>query len=385
MIGNSPGPAPSTPSPDLLDAPGEAARPPAPAPPRPAPPPGSSTSSGDEFYALLAEPAPDPFLQGGSGEGAAPAAPEPTGPAMPAGPEPRADHAGGPDPDGLPAPFLAPPPSTDNGIDLPVVFTPPPDSPPSPASHAAAAAAAYPDQGANPDAEDPAEMAPVRWRSLLLASYASAVTLALIWILWTGRGLRPTPATAEPAGEARAVDRGNSFEGLIAKPSPPLPPGNIVALGSTARLGGLEVVPSRITLGEARLERLEGTMDEFREVADVLILRLRLRNLSEAQAFAPLEAAFARDSGLADDGTYIETADGRRIPMYRLAVESEWSFPDQPFTTLKPGAQADTVLVSQPVRDADLAGPFTWHVKLRTEPYRTDVLGVRFQASDIRR
>jgi len=31
----------------------------------------------------------------------------------------------------------------------------------------------------------------------------------------------------------------------------------------------------------------------------------------------------------------------------------------------------------------DLKGTMTWHLKLRTAPYRTDVLGVRFTAQDV--
>jgi len=51
---------------------------------------------------------------------------------------------------------------------------------------------------------------------------------------------------------------------------------------------------------------------------------------------------------------------------------------------LKPGAKTDTIVVSEPVPLADLAGPVIWHVKLRTGTYQTDVVGVRFTAEDVR-
>ncbi|WP_165224568.1 hypothetical protein [Aquisphaera insulae] len=376
MIGNPPSPSP-TPSPDGLTSPDEASlsRVPVPTPHtparRPAPEDGSSSASGDEFYALLEESSPDPFLRSGSGEGETPREGRDPGPAV----EFIDEQPDGPEP----APFLGPLSSSDNAIELPVVFTPPPDTLPAPA----ASEAVRPTEAATTNGEEDASPR-VHWRWLLLASYASAVTLALAWILWTGRGLhRPSPEPSDT--EAVATDPSEPGHGLIARPSPPLPRGNLVGVSSKARLGGLDVHPTGISFGNSRLERLHGVAGEARDVSNVLILSLRLKNRSSDQSFVPLETSFVRDSGHADDGTYIETANGRRVPMYHLAVESEWSFPDQHFDELKPGEQADTVLVSQPVRLADLAGPFTWHVKLRTEPYRKEVLGIRFRASEIKR
>ena len=69
--------------------------------------------------------------------------------------------------------------------------------------------------------------------------------------------------------------------------------------------------------------------------------------------------------------------------MFRLAIESEWSIEGQVFPSLKPGETAETILVSEPVAMADLHGTMTWHVKLRTGPYRTDVLGVQFSVEDV--
>ena len=69
--------------------------------------------------------------------------------------------------------------------------------------------------------------------------------------------------------------------------------------------------------------------------------------------------------------------------MFQLANDSEWSIQDQDFPTLEPGDLAETILVSEPVAMADLVGTMTWHVKLRTAPYRTDVLGVRFTADQV--
>ena len=117
----------------------------------------------------------------------------------------------------------------------------------------------------------------------------------------------------------------------------PLPVHNLVDLGKTLRLGDLELTPLSIVHRSVYLYRLEGATGEERESQDSLVLTLRLTNRSETRAFAPLDRSFIRDSGAAEDHTYIESSDGRHIPMFQLAAESEWSIQDQQFPVLKPG------------------------------------------------
>jgi hypothetical protein len=97
----------------------------------------------------------------------------------------------------------------------------------------------------------------------------------------------------------------------------------------------------------------------------------------------PLDPDFVRESSAAIDHSYIETAGGPRIGMFRLAPESEWSVQDQVFPHLMPGESAESIVVSEPVFFDLPRGVMTWHVKLRTRPYQTDVVGIRFRASDV--
>jgi hypothetical protein len=218
---------------------------------------------------------------------------------------------------------------------------------------------------------------------LLVASYASAVTIALFWILLTGRGLtRPSPSF-DSGGETGLVDSERDGHPTATGTPPPLPSQNLTTLGTAVRLGDLEVTPRFISRREIELVRLDGATGETRQVEDVLVLSLRFSNRSQEQVLTPLEPAFVRDSSPRDDHSYIETSSGRRIAMYPLAPESEWSIKDQLFPTLNPGQRGETIVVSEPVRASDLAGPKTWHVKLRTGNYQTDVLGIRFSAEDV--
>ena len=112
-------------------------------------------------------------------------------------------------------------------------------------------------------------------------------------------------------------------------------------------------------------------------------MTLELANRSTSSTFAPLDPAIVRESVPAVDQSFIDVPGGRRIAMFRLAMESEWSIQGQGFPALEPGGLADTILVSEPVAMSHLAGTMTWHVKLRTGPNRTDVLGVRFMAEQV--
>jgi hypothetical protein len=223
----------------------------------------------------------------------------------------------------------------------------------------------------------------ISWSRLLVTSYASAVTLALIWILWTGRALPPASSPAEPSGEAGLLEPRKGGPVRPEKAAPSLPGRNMAALGTAIRVGDLEVTPRSVTRRPVSLVRLNGARRGTRRVPGVLVLKLEFTNRSLDQPLSPLDPVFVRDSSQADDQSFIETADGRRISMLRLATESEWSIWEQLFPKLEPGESADTIVVSEPIQPKDLSGTLTWHVKLRTGTYQTDVLGVRFRAADV--
>lgn len=163
----------------------------------------------------------------------------------------------------------------------------------------------------------------------------------------------------------------------------PLPAPNVTDLGRPLRLGDLEVTPRSIARRPVELIRLQGTAEGDRESSPTLVLTLELTNRSTTSTFAPLDPAIVRDTVPAVDQSFIDVPGGRRIAMFRLAIESEWSIQDQDFRALKPGETVETILVSEPAAMAELKGAVTWHVKLRTAPFRTDVVGVRFIAEQV--
>jgi hypothetical protein len=395
MIGNSIDSTPLTPFPDPPSHSGEEPASdgfPAPVvPPKQPVPDEITTSSEDDLNLLLTQPVPDPFLDEAvsnpsarqsaglahpSAEGSAPA-PEP-GPSggLPdlAGVRPDID-------DGESTSVFSALSSSENELHLPVIFSPSPEAavpdalPPRRVLAAPTAAA-----------EDREDEQPhgVSWPLLLVASYASAVTLALIWILWTGRSLTHPNSGADSSWEAATSDSTKGGNRRITRsPSAPLPEGHLTALGVAARLGDLEVTPLSVARREIELARLDGSTGETRQVEDVLVLSLRFTNRSRDAVISPLDSSFVRESNSSADDSYIDTASSKRISMFRLAPESEWSIKDQQFPALNPGASGESIVVSEPVQMNQLTGELIWHVKLRTGSYQTDVLGVRFTRQDV--
>ena len=98
----------------------------------------------------------------------------------------------------------------------------------------------------------------VSWSHVLLLSYSSAITLAMIWLLWTGRwsmGTAPPPAASDqtqttPESSSRAA------ESAPVPPTPPIPAENLATLGKTIRLGDLEVTPLSVIAAPVELSAL---------------------------------------------------------------------------------------------------------------------------------
>jgi hypothetical protein len=212
----------------------------------------------------------------------------------------------------------------------------------------------------------------IDWPFVLISSYASALTVALFWLFWTGR------ITSSPS-----LETSSDATSVPAFKSTPAPAQNAIDLGMTRRIGDLELSPRSIVHRAVELIRLESASGEQRETPDAYVLTLRLTNRSQSVAFPPLDAAFVRDSNGNSDQSFIETSDGRRISMFPLAPESEWSIQDQVFPTLKPEESVETVIVSQPVPKGRFQGPMTWHLRLRTSPSQTELIGIRFLAPEV--
>jgi hypothetical protein len=225
------------------------------------------------------------------------------------------------------------------------------------------------------------------WPLVLLASYASAVTIGLIWVLLGRRAVReaeesssPSPATAV----AKADPGRRAANSRKTTPPPRLAADHLTVLGEAINLGEVEVTPIEIKSGPVHLTRTFRPAKERDGGDGALKLRLRLRNLSEDSIFAPLDEAFVREREPGVFDSFIERGGGQVIDMYPLSVYSEWGIDGQEFRELKPGETLETEVVSAAGAIDRKAPVMTWRIRLRTGINETDVVGVTFHDSEIK-
>lgn len=232
------------------------------------------------------------------------------------------------------------------------------------------------------EAERPRPASPaLSWPIVILGSYASAVTLALVWVLATGKTLPKFQArTTTRAPEARATAAPSAS--APAPAASPTPPDGAVALGGRLVVGELEVRPLTILHKTVRVSSPFGLDGPSWENPDCLVLTLRLKNASKDRAMTPLEPPTS-GSGGAVEGSRVELGTNRRLSMLGLDLEGDWVIDEQSFPTIAPGATADIVLVSEPVPLERVAGPSMWWVELNAGGERKETIGVRFSRGDV--
>jgi len=240
-------------------------------------------------------------------------------------------------------------------------------------------------EGGDSAARDDDQLAESRltWFFVLVLSYSSAVTLALFWVLWTGRTFRSAEPTTNDSRQTSVESNPTSSQPTRSQPLPPIPAENQTALGKPIRIGELEVTPSAVVSAPVELVRKIEPPDYHREDGDSLVLRLKVTNISKNHVIAPLDRDLIRDQTSPLDRSLIETSGGRPISLFPLAIDSEWLIQGQEFPVLKPGESAEILVASESITDDRMAGEMSWRLRLRTGPYRTDVLAVRFTKDDV--
>jgi hypothetical protein len=237
------------------------------------------------------------------------------------------------------------------------------------------------------DAEDEfEEVHGTPWLTVLLLSYASAVTIACIW-LWMHRrpAERPSEDFLNVPVETRPDPGSRADRTAKVEPAVPLPDDRLTSLGAPLRVGALEFTPLDVRKGKVTLvaERF-GVQKEIRGAGDdALHLRVRFRNLSDDLIFAPLDEAFVRERDRELPDSFLSTEDGERIYTFKLPVASERTIAGQKFQELKPGETMETVIVSDTDAVDRAKGSLTWRLRLRTGDQTTGVVGIRFRADQI--
>ncbi|MBW3540238.1 MAG: hypothetical protein KY476_08205 [Planctomycetes bacterium] len=243
-------------------------------------------------------------------------------------------------------------------------------------------------------------MVPRLW-FLLACSYASAVTLALLYVAFLAP---PHPLESLPDVVPKRDAAGNIQVSLYPI-DVALPPGHVLSAAEDGerrqRFGNLEVEVLKVTRGPLEFTHYTGESNyQPQPTAPVLKLWLRLKNVSEDQTFAPLgqELVYKRGRGkrdksfrannfvcrLGDDGSR-----GDCVLVYDHLVSGEFDIKGQFINRgLKPGQEFETFIPTTEEGLEDLQGELIWRVHLRKGlgPSGwgvTTLVEVRFKSSDV--
>jgi len=244
-----------------------------------------------------------------------------------------------------------------------------------------------------------AEVVPKKWL-IYVASYACAITLALIYILFIAgpsiHELESLPDLLPPVNKDGEV-------GLrVAPPDADVAPGHVLSLGESRRFGNVVVTPLRVTRGPLQFVHYNGQTTAVRrpDSAPVLKLWLRFENVSAKQTFAPLDGTLVFKRIYRDQGTTVATNNffcevSQRRPggelhhVFDMPVESEWKIAGLDLgKPLAPGESAEFFIPGDE-GVSEVSGDMVWRVQFRKGHNSasgngvTTLIDVRFRSSDV--
>ncbi|WP_437186065.1 hypothetical protein SH668x_003193 [Planctomicrobium sp. SH668] len=234
----------------------------------------------------------------------------------------------------------------------------------------------------------------LKW--VLLVSYASAVTLALLASIFLLGG-RSHQLESLPDIPNQKPDELTYVPAHIK-----LPDGHTLHLGESRRFGNILVEPLEIEQSRAEFVHYSGDTFRKREPTQPLWkLKLRLTNLSPEQGIAPFDrelilrwvtnSKFKHDLSnnyIAEAGTKIR--DAQELPLYRLPVSSDWDMVGQELgKVLSPGASYETYLTSSDEGLDQLPENLVWRFQFRKGYSKngngvTTIAEVAFKKSDVK-
>ncbi|MGD9857794.1 MAG: hypothetical protein AB7U20_22860 [Planctomycetaceae bacterium] len=239
---------------------------------------------------------------------------------------------------------------------------------------------------------------------ILLASYASAATIALLYLLVTGAVGRSHELESLPD-----VAPLKSDEFRYAPHHASLPPGHQLRIGESRRFGNILVEPLRVTKGLVEFVHFSVSAPQpHPESVPALKLWVRLTNLSTDQRIAPLDRVLLFRRDFLEDSEQVLTnnfivsrdappppslppADPRCLFVLDLPLTSDWNLKQQQLgVRLAPGESVETYLPSQSEGIDTLRGELVWRMHIRkgynavTGHGVTTLIEVAFNDQDIK-
>ena len=226
--------------------------------------------------------------------------------------------------------------------------------------------------GAASSASNPPEPRPNNFLFLLLLSYASAVTIGLVYLLATRGTSGPDRHQLEDLRDP--VDE----EGVVRiyQRDAELPPGHVLRLAESRQFGNILVEPVRVTRGPVQFEHYSHDLGKSQPPSPpVCKLWLKLTNVSKDQEIAPLDALLLFKREMNRDGELVSNTflaptgkqkEGPIVFSYPAAQNSEWDMVGQDLgRKLAPAESIETFIPSDHDGLAELDGKLVWRFHLR--------------------
>jgi len=210
---------------------------------------------------------------------------------------------------------------------------------------------------------------------LLLLSYASAVTLACVWLFYQLQNvpLNNLERLPDPVESARGAERSLT---LVAVDSP-MPSGHTLSLLQTQRFGHIRVTPLRVSRESLEFEPLQqfGAGASMAPIGPVLKLWLKLENASSDQKIAPLDRTLMLSRRYENDqvmaNNFLRPGHGAEIRLlHDNPIEGNWNWKGQGADgldgrVLEPGGSFETYVPTGAEGIDELSGPLVWRVHIR--------------------
>jgi len=210
---------------------------------------------------------------------------------------------------------------------------------------------------------------------VILASYASAITIAFLALLMKQIYDNGHPHQLESLPD---IATQKESELTYIPPYSGLPPGHTLRLGEKRRFGNIEVEPLAITQEPVEFVHYTGDTQRHREPTQpVWKLKVRFTNVSQDQDIAPLDRQLvlrwvSKSGNRMDYSNYFITEAGTHdknapaVQLYRLPPQSDWDLVGQDLgKTLKPGESYETFLASAEEVPGSLPEDLVWRVQIR--------------------
>ncbi len=232
---------------------------------------------------------------------------------------------------------------------------------------------------------------------IIVGSYASAVTLVLVYMLIFSRtsALESLPDLKPP------MNKNGEISWQYNPPVNNVAPGHVLSLGQSRRFGNVKVTPLKVTRGPVNFEHYAGLPGAARLPSEpVLKLWVKFENVSRNQTFSPLDPQllFTRDvrnlgESIRANGFVTTEADRKKgkplFYFFDIPVLSEFRIIGQNLNRdLAPGDTVESFVPSE--EDAlNLKGDLVWRFQFRKGYHPksmrgvTTLIDVRFNSKDI--